>query len=51
MLNPRARAITKEELTMEKYMTARMISSPFPRVAVATAGGGPMAAALLLAKD
>jgi acetyl-CoA acetyltransferase len=29
MLNPRARAITKEELTLEKYMSARMISSPF----------------------
>jgi len=28
MLNPRARAITKEELTLEKYMSARMISSP-----------------------
>lgn len=29
MLNPRARAITKEELTLDKYMGARMISSPF----------------------
>jgi acetyl-CoA acetyltransferase len=28
MLNPRARAITKEELTLDKYMSARMISSP-----------------------
>ncbi|MET0251159.1 MAG: thiolase family protein [Novosphingobium sp.] len=28
MLNPRARAITKEELTLDKYMAARMISSP-----------------------
>ncbi|MEW9856720.1 thiolase family protein [Novosphingobium sp. M1R2S20] len=28
MLNPRARAITKEELTLDKYMNARMISSP-----------------------
>src|SRR6266702_1450653 len=27
--NPRARAITKGELTLEKYMSARMISSPF----------------------
>jgi len=27
--NPRARAITREELTLEKYMSARMISSPF----------------------
>jgi acetyl-CoA acetyltransferase len=27
--NPRARAITKEELTLQKYMSARMISSPF----------------------
>jgi acetyl-CoA acetyltransferase len=27
--NPRARAITKEPLTMDKYMSARMISSPF----------------------
>lgn len=29
MKNPRARAITKEELTLDKYMSARMISSPF----------------------
>ena len=29
MLNPRARAITKEALTMDKYMSARMITSPF----------------------
>lgn len=29
MDNPRARAITKEALTMEKYMAARMITSPF----------------------
>jgi acetyl-CoA acetyltransferase len=29
MKNPRARAITKEELTLEKYMSARMITSPF----------------------
>lgn len=29
MLNPRARAITKEALTMEKYLAARMITSPF----------------------
>lgn len=28
MKNPRARAITKEELTLEKYMGARMISTP-----------------------
>jgi acetyl-CoA acetyltransferase len=28
MLNPNARAITKEELTLDKYMSARMISSP-----------------------
>jgi acetyl-CoA acetyltransferase len=28
MLNPRARAITKEELLLDKYMSARMISSP-----------------------
>ena len=28
MLNPRARAITKEELTLDKYMGARMISTP-----------------------
>lgn len=28
MLNPRARAITKEELTLDKYMSARMISTP-----------------------
>ena len=28
-LNPRAGAITKEPLTMEKYMSGRMISSPF----------------------
>lgn len=28
MLNPRARAITKEELTLDKYMSARLISSP-----------------------
>ncbi|MCB2059053.1 MAG: thiolase family protein [Novosphingobium sp.] len=27
--NPRARAITKEPLTLEKYFSARMISSPF----------------------
>jgi acetyl-CoA acetyltransferase len=27
--NPRAHAITKEELTLQKYMSARMISSPF----------------------
>jgi len=26
--NPRARAITKEELTLDKYMSARMISTP-----------------------
>ena len=29
MRNPRARAITKEQLTMDKYMGARMISEPF----------------------
>jgi acetyl-CoA acetyltransferase len=29
MRNPRARAITKEPLTMDKYMNARMISEPF----------------------
>jgi len=29
MLNPNARAITKEPLTMDKYMSARMITSPF----------------------
>jgi acetyl-CoA acetyltransferase len=29
MLNPNARAITKEALTMDKYMSARMITSPF----------------------
>lgn len=29
MLNPAARAITKEQLTMDKYMSARMITSPF----------------------
>ena len=29
MLNPRARAITKEALTMDKYLSARMITSPF----------------------
>jgi len=29
MLNPRARAITKEALTLDKYLSARMISSPF----------------------
>ena len=29
MLNPRARAITREPLTMDKYMAARMISTPF----------------------
>lgn len=28
MKNPRARAITKEELTLDKYMSSRMISSP-----------------------
>jgi len=28
MLNPRARAITKEELTLDKYMSARMITTP-----------------------
>jgi len=28
MLNPRARAITKEELTLDKYMNARLISTP-----------------------
>jgi acetyl-CoA acetyltransferase len=28
MLNPNARAITKEELTLDKYMDARMISTP-----------------------
>ncbi len=28
LLNPRARAITKEELTLDKYMSARMISTP-----------------------
>ncbi|MFC0685770.1 thiolase family protein [Novosphingobium clariflavum] len=28
MRNPRARAITKEELTLDKYMSARMISTP-----------------------
>jgi acetyl-CoA acetyltransferase len=28
MLNPNARAITKEELTLDKYMSARLISSP-----------------------
>lgn len=28
MKNPRARAITKEELTFEKYMSARLISTP-----------------------
>ena len=28
MLNPRARAITKEALTLDKYMSARMISTP-----------------------
>lgn len=28
-INPKARAIVKEPLTMEKYMAARMISSPF----------------------
>jgi acetyl-CoA acetyltransferase len=28
MLNPRARAITKEELTLDKYMSARLISTP-----------------------
>lgn len=28
MLNPNARAITKEELTLDKYMSARMISTP-----------------------
>jgi acetyl-CoA acetyltransferase len=29
MLNPNARAITKEELTMDKYMSSRMITTPF----------------------
>jgi acetyl-CoA acetyltransferase len=29
MLNPRARAITKEALTLDKYLSARMITSPF----------------------
>jgi acetyl-CoA acetyltransferase len=29
MLNPRARAVTKEELTLDKYMSARMITTPF----------------------
>jgi acetyl-CoA acetyltransferase len=28
MLNPNARAITKEELTLDQYMSARMISTP-----------------------
>ena len=28
-INPRARAITKEALTLDKYMSARMITSPF----------------------
>ncbi len=28
LLNPRARAITREELTLEKYMSARMITTP-----------------------
>nr|WP_314468075.1 thiolase family protein [uncultured Novosphingobium sp.] len=28
MANPRARAITKEELTLEKYMAARMVTTP-----------------------
>jgi acetyl-CoA acetyltransferase len=28
MRNPRARAITREELTLDKYMSARMISTP-----------------------
>lgn len=28
MRNPRARAITKEELTLDKYMSARMITTP-----------------------
>ena len=28
MRNPRARAITKEELTLDKYMAARMITTP-----------------------
>lgn len=28
MLNPKARAITKEELTLDKYMSARLISTP-----------------------
>ena len=28
MLNPNARAITKEELTLDKYMSARMITTP-----------------------
>jgi acetyl-CoA acetyltransferase len=28
LLNPRARAITKEELTLDKYMSARLISTP-----------------------
>ena len=29
LLNPNARAITKEELTMDKYMSSRMITTPF----------------------
>lgn len=29
MKNPRARAITKEELTLDKYMASRMITTPF----------------------
>ena len=29
MLNPRARAITKELLTLDKYMSARMVTTPF----------------------
>ena len=29
VINPRARAIVKEPLTLEKYMSARMITSPF----------------------
>ena len=29
MLNPAARAITKEELTLDKYMSSRMITTPF----------------------
>lgn len=29
MKNPRARAITKEELTLDKYLSSRMITTPF----------------------